>query len=88
MWRLRLIDLLTYSWPFIDIYLHCLDDRKYGLQKYLLNIFIWLSEWGGVPILVTGSGSIWPLSDTDETYSQVIKLLLSSSSSTEAGLSQ
>jgi hypothetical protein len=29
MWEFRLIELLTYySWPFIDIRLHCLADRK------------------------------------------------------------
>jgi hypothetical protein len=29
IWESRLIHLLTYySWPFIDIFLYCSDDRK------------------------------------------------------------
>jgi hypothetical protein len=29
MWEFRLIELLAYySWPFIDIHLHCLDSFK------------------------------------------------------------
>jgi hypothetical protein len=50
MWEFRLIEMLTsYSWPFIDIRLQCLDDRKPNFLKYLSNIFIYVCGfWNGV----------------------------------------
>jgi hypothetical protein len=59
MWEFSLISLLTYhSWPSIDI---CLIENSF--LKYLLNIFIWLLDWGGGPTFVIDLGSVSPLSD-------------------------
>jgi hypothetical protein len=35
MWEFRLIELLTYSSPFIDIHLHCLDERKSVFKNFV-----------------------------------------------------
>jgi hypothetical protein len=49
-----IVDLL-----FLAFHRHCFDRKSYFL-KYLLIIFIWLSEWDGGLTFVTGQGYISP----------------------------
>lgn len=42
MWEFLLIEMLThYSWSFIEIHLHRLDDTKPDFFKFPLSIFIY-----------------------------------------------
>jgi hypothetical protein len=52
MWEFLVIELLTYSLPFADIYLHCLDDRKSVFKQLCFHIFIYLlGYWRGMGAL-------------------------------------